>query len=75
MTRELIMDLGKEYWVLFWGDTEFVVEGMMPDLLHIIPVCDDTVFNWVLEGEDTSLALGFISYVGVLLTHTDHDTL
>merc|ERR1712226_1649875 len=30
-------------------DTEFIVEGVMPDLLHIIPVGDDTVFNWVFE--------------------------
>merc|ERR1712165_291277 len=37
------------------GDTEFIVEGVMPDLLHVIPVGDDTVFNWVFEGEDTSL--------------------
>ena len=33
-----------------WGDTELVVEGMVPDLLHIVPVCDDTVFDWVFEG-------------------------
>jgi hypothetical protein len=57
------------------GDTEFIVEGMMPDLLHIIPVGDDTVFNWVFEGKDTSLGLGFISNIGVLLTHTNHHTL
>merc|ERR1719452_251992 len=59
----------------FGGNTEFIVEGVMPDLLHIIPVGDDTVFNGVLQGEDTSLALGFISDVGILLAHTDHDTL
>merc|ERR1712183_454689 len=62
-------------WVLFWGYTQFVGEGVMPDLFHIIPVGDDTVFNGVFQGEDTSLALGFISDVAVLLTHTDHDTL
>merc|ERR1711884_581951 len=57
------------------GDTEFIVEGVMPDLLHVIPVGDDTVFNWVFEGEDTSLGLGFISNIGVFLTHTNHHTL
>merc|ERR1719420_691542 len=62
-------------WVFFWGDSQFVVEGVVPDLFHIIPVGDDTVFNWVLEGEDTSLGLSFITDVGVLGTHTDHDTL
>merc|ERR1711863_33903 len=37
----------------------------MPDLFHIIPVGDDSVFNWVFQGKDTSLGLGFITYIGV----------
>merc|ERR1712211_42005 len=56
-------------------NTEFVVEGVMPDLLHVIPVGDDTVFNGVFQGKDTSLGLSFISNIGILLSHTDHDTL
>jgi hypothetical protein len=60
--------------VFLRGNTEFVVEGVMPDLLHIVPVGDDSVLNGVLEGEDTSLGLSLISDVGVLLAHTDHDT-
>ena len=28
-----------------------------------------------LEGEDTTLGLGLVTDVGVLLSHTDHDTL
>jgi len=65
----------QKYGLLFWCNTEFVVEGVMPDLFHIIPVGDDSVFNWVFQGKDTSLGLGFITYIGVFLTHTDHDTL
>merc|ERR1719288_397381 len=42
---------------------------------HVIPVGDDTVFNGVLQGEDTSLGLSLISNIGILLSHTDHDTL
>ncbi|KNC31531.1 hypothetical protein FF38_12759 [Lucilia cuprina] len=61
--------------VLFRSDTQFVVESVMPDLFHIIPVGDDTVFNGVLKGQDTSLGLGFIADIRVLLAHTDHDTL
>merc|ERR1711931_436320 len=57
------------------GNTEFIVEGVMPDLLHIIPVGDDTMFNGVFQGKDTPLGLSFISNIGILLTHTDHDTL
>ena len=61
---------------MFLGcDTEFVVEGVMPDLLHIVPVGDNSVFDGVFQCQDTSLALGFVSYVRVFLSHTDHDTL
>jgi len=65
----------QEYGLLFWCNTELVVEGVMPDLFHIIPVGDDSVFNWVFQGKDTSLGLGFITYIGIFLSHTDHDTL
>ena len=39
--------------VLLGGDTQLVVEGMMPDLLHVVPVGDDTVLDGVFQGEDT----------------------
>jgi hypothetical protein len=32
------------------------------------------VLDGVPQGEDTTLALCLITHVGVLLTHTDHDT-
>ena len=67
--------LSKQDGLLLRGDTELVKEGVMPDLLHVIPVGDDSVLDRVLQGKDTSLALGFISDIGVLLSHTDHDTL
>merc|ERR1711944_104254 len=44
---------GKEDWVLLGGNSQLIVEGVMPDLLHVIPVSHDTVLNWVLQGEDT----------------------
>merc|ERR1719362_2635900 len=67
--------LSQEDGLFLWGNTELIVEGVMPDLLHIIPVGDDTVFNGVFQGEDTSLGLSFISNIGILLSHTYHDTL
>ena len=45
--------LSEQDGLLLGGNTELVVEGVMPDLLHIIPVGDDTVLNGVLQGEDT----------------------
>merc|ERR1712187_581346 len=59
----------------FGGNSQFVVVSVVPDLFHIIPVGNDTVFNGVFQGEDTSLRLGFITDIGVFLTHTDHNTL
>merc|ERR1719486_1679749 len=67
--------LSEEDRLLLRGNTEFIVEGVVPDFLHIIPVGDDTVFNWVFQGKDTSLRLSLISYIGILLTHPNHDTL
>merc|ERR1712014_171961 len=67
--------LSKKDGLFLRSNTELIVEGVVPNLLHIIPVCDDSVFNGVLEGEDTSLGLSFISNIGILLSHTDHHTL
>jgi len=36
----------------------------VPDFFHIVPVGDDTVFDGVLESQDTTFGLGFISDVG-----------
>lgn len=66
--------LGEEDGVLLGSDTELVVEGVVPNLLHVVPVGDNTVLDGVPQGEDTTLALCLITHVGVLLTHTDHDT-
>jgi hypothetical protein len=65
---------GQEDRVLLRSDTELVVECVMPDLLHVIPVCDNTVLDGVSEGEDTTLRLCLITDIRVLLAHTNHDT-
>merc|ERR1719516_47743 len=67
--------LSQEDRLLLRGNTKLIVEGVVPDLLHVIPVGDDSVLNRVLEGEDTSLGLGLISNIGILLSHADHHTL
>jgi hypothetical protein len=67
--------LSKEGWALFGGDPKLVVVSVVPDLFHIIPVGDDTVFDWVFQSEDTPFRLGFVTDIRVFLTHTDHNTL
>ncbi|KFP84836.1 hypothetical protein N310_04814, partial [Acanthisitta chloris] len=63
----------RQHRVLLGGHTQLVVEGVMPDLLHVIPVGDDAVLDRVLESQDASLALRLIPHVAVLLPHTHHD--
>merc|ERR1719471_643737 len=58
--------------VLFWGDSKLVIEGMMPDLFHVIPRSDDTVFNRIRQFQHTTLALCFIPNVRIFLRHTNH---
>merc|ERR1712200_89697 len=67
--------LSEEDGLFLRGNTELIVEGVVPDLLHVIPVGDDSMLNGVLEGKDTSLGLGLISNIGILLSHTNHHTL
>merc|ERR1719452_152077 len=67
--------LSEEDGLFLGGNTELIVEGVMPDLLHVIPVSDDSVLNRVLEGKDTSLGLCLISNIGILLSHTNHHSL
>ena len=65
---------GQEDRVLLGSDTKFVVECVMPDLLHVVPVRHHTVFNRISQGQDTTLGLSLITDIRVFLTHTDHDT-
>ena len=63
--------LSKEDGVVIWGDSELDVEGVVPDLLHIIPLLDDTVLNGVRDLKNTSLLLSLITYVLILALNTD----
>jgi len=67
--------LSEEDRVFLRSNTKLVVEGVVPDLFHIVPVGDNTVFNWVFERQDSTFRLGLVTYVRVLLPHTNHDSL
>merc|ERR1739838_867622 len=69
------MGFSEQGGVLLGCHAQLVVEGVMPDLLHVVPVGDDAVLDGVLQSQDTPLAPGLVADVGILLTHTDHDTL
>ena len=63
--------LSQEDGVFLRSDTQFVVESVMPDFLHIVPIGDDTVFNRVFQGQDTSFRLGLITDVRIFLAHAN----
>ena len=67
--------LSEEDGVLLRGDAELVVEGVVPDLLHVVPGGNDTVGDRVLEVEDTTLGLGLVTDVHVLVLGTNHGRL
>ena len=61
--------LGEEHGVGLGGDAQLVVEGVVPDFLHVVPVGDDAVLDGVFQGQHSSLGLGFVADVGVSLLH------
>ena len=52
--------------MLLWSDTQLVVEGEVPDLLHVIPVGHVTMLNGISQSEDTSIGLGLLPHVVLL---------
>ena len=64
--------LSTQYWVLFWRDTQLIVEGVMPDLLHIVPVGDDTVLERVAKTQHAATTLRLVTNITVLRTHANH---
>jgi len=57
---------------LLGGDTELVVEGVGPDLLHILPGINDTSSDGVVQVQDTSLLLSlFADVLGLVVTALD----
>uniref|UniRef100_A0A8W7PLU9 Uncharacterized protein n=1 Tax=Anopheles coluzzii TaxID=1518534 RepID=A0A8W7PLU9_ANOCL len=61
--------------VLFRSHAQLVVERVVPDLLHIVPVRHDAVLDRVLQRQNSALALGLIADVRVLLAHANHHAL
>merc|ERR1711977_799262 len=51
---------------------ELVVESVSPDLLHVLPVGDHTMLEGELEHEDTTLLLGLLADVVLLVSPGHH---
>ena len=44
-----------------------IVEGMMPDLLHVIPIGHNSMLNGVLDSQNITPGLGLIPHIVVSL--------
>mmetsp|Transcript_76454 Transcript_76454/g.155143 ORF Transcript_76454/g.155143 Transcript_76454/m.155143 type:complete len:451 (+) Transcript_76454:116-1468(+) len=67
--------LGQQNLVLVGGDAQLVVECVVPDLLHVVPVGHDAVGDGVLQLEHTALGLGLVTDVRLLGVHANHGAL
>ena len=45
----------------------------MPDLLHIVPVLNDSMLDRILNSKDSTLLLGLLADVDLLLVKANHD--
>jgi len=64
--------LSEEDLVFTWVDSELVLEAVFPDLLHLLPLGDDTGLDWVTNVENTSHLLGLVSNVAIFGFDTNH---
>ena len=46
---------------------------MVPDFGHLVPVVNNTMFNGVVDFEDTFFGLGFLSDIDIFIAHANHD--
>ena len=75
----LSVDLGvqrgisQEDGVLVGADSELDVEGMAPDLLHVVPILDDTLLNGGGDLEHASHLLSLVAEVLILALKTLKD--
>lgn len=68
----VLWSFGEENVVFRWLSTKFVVEAVGPDLLHVVPVHDCSVLDWIGELQNTTLGLGFVADVDLLGISTLH---
>jgi hypothetical protein len=66
---------GKQHRVLLWSHTQLIVEGVVPDFLHVIPVGDNPMLDGILQREDTTFGLRLIADIRIFLAHANHDAL
>ena len=55
------------------GDSQFVIEAVVPDFSHIIPIVYYTMLDGIAEFQDTFFGLGFFTNIYIFVVHSDHN--
>merc|ERR1719198_2927558 len=59
---------------MFFGcHAQLIVKGVVPNLLHVVPIRHDAMLDGILQGQYTSLALRLVTNIAIFLVHSDHD--
>ena len=52
---------GQQHWMFLGRNTQFVVKSVMPDLFHVIPICNHPMLDGVSESQYTTLGLRLVT--------------
>ncbi len=63
--------LSQQHGVLLGRHAQLVEEGVVPDLLHVVPVRHDAALDRVLESQSVALRLCLVAHVRVLVAHAN----
>ena len=74
IARRVEWRLRQQYWMVLGVDLQ-LVENVAPDVLHIIPVFDDTMLDWVTQLDHTLVLLDVLAYEEILLERIHHNFL
>lgn len=70
----VVRSFGKKHRVFLRSNTKLIVESVMQNLLHVIPVTNNTMFNWILQGKYTSFGMSLVANVDIFLFHSNYNT-
>ena len=55
--------------------SKLIVKTIVPNFCHVIPVVNDSVFDWITQLKDTIFGLGFLPNVNVFFAYANHAVL
>mgnify|MGYP003692273383 CR=1 FL=1 len=57
---------------ILWLNSKFVIETVMPDGTHVVPILDDAMLDWIVEIQHSFFAHGFLANVKFFGVHSRH---